>query len=213
MATHDRPVRVGHAFMRELSAILTRGLKDPRVKGLVTVTGTKMAPDLKDVTAYVSVLGEEAVRRETLEGLAAAAGYLQREVARRMKLRYVPHLRFAYDAERNGYVCRFRLGKRFTGPPGHCHGGIIATILDEAMGKVNKIRDVVAVTSEMTVNYVKPVPLNQPLRVESREESVHGRQHINVAQILNQEGEVLARSRGLFIKIDPQKMFGKFVER
>ena len=97
MATHDRPVRVGHAFQRELSAILTRGLKDPRVKGLVTVTGTKMASDLKDVTAYVSVLGEEAVRRETLEGLTAAAGYLQREVARRMKLRYVPHLRFAYD--------------------------------------------------------------------------------------------------------------------
>jgi len=57
------------------------------------------------------------------------------------------------------------------------------------------------------------VPLNQPLHVESREESVHGRKHTNVAEILNQKGEVLARSRGLFIAIDPQKMFGKFVER
>jgi len=122
-------------------------------------------------------------------------------------------LRFTYDEDRDIFVCRFRLGKRFTGPPGHSHGGIIATILDEAMGKVNKLRHVVAVTVEMTVNYLKPVPLNKPLRVESREESVHGRKHTNVAEILNQKGEVLARSRGLFIAIDPEKMFGKFVER
>lgn len=122
-------------------------------------------------------------------------------------------LRFTYDKGRNYFVCRFRLGKRFTGPPGHCHGGIIATILDEAMGKVNKLHQVIAVTSEMTVNYLKPVPLNKPLRVESHEESVHGRRHINIAEILNQKGEVLARSRGVFIVIDPHKMFGKFVER
>ncbi|HWZ81564.1 MAG TPA: PaaI family thioesterase [Terriglobales bacterium] len=120
-------------------------------------------------------------------------------------------LRFTYDEERNGYVCRFRLDKRYTGPPGHCHGGIIATILDEAMGKVNKIRQVVALTSEISVQYLKPVPLNQPLRVESREMSVKGRRHINTAEILNQQGEVLARGRGLFIAIDPRKMFAKFV--
>jgi uncharacterized protein (TIGR00369 family) len=123
------------------------------------------------------------------------------------------HLRFTYDEERDCFVCRFRLGKRYTGPPGHCHGGIIATILDEAMGKVNKLRHVVAVTSEITVNYLKPVPLNKPLRVESREVRVRGRQHINMAEILNPKGEVLARGRGLFIAIDPHKMFGKFVER
>ena len=123
------------------------------------------------------------------------------------------HLRFTYDEERDMFVCRFRLGKRFTGPPGHCHGGIIATILDEAMGKVNKLRHVIAVTVEMTVNYLKPVPLNKPLCVESREEKVEGRKHINVAEILNQKGEVLARSRGIFIAIDAAKMFGKFVER
>src|SRR5215813_12324481 len=121
-------------------------------------------------------------------------------------------LRFTYDKKFNGYVCRFRLDKRFTGPPGHVHGGIIATILDEAMGKVNKLRQVVAMTAEMTVNYLKPVPLNKPLRVESREVSVKGRRHINLAEIKNQKGEVLARSKGLFITIDPHKMFAKFVE-
>jgi uncharacterized protein (TIGR00369 family) len=122
-------------------------------------------------------------------------------------------LRFSYDEERDCFVCRFRLGKRYTGPPGHCHGGIIATILDEAMGKVNKRRNVIAVTSEMTVNYLKPVPLRQPLRVESREVKVKGRKHINKAEILNEKGEVLARSQGLFIAIDPHRMFAKFVER
>ena len=122
-------------------------------------------------------------------------------------------LRFTYDEARNSYVCRFRLDKRYTGPPGHCHGGIIATILDEAMGKVNKLRQVVALTSEITINYLKPVPLNKPLRVESREVKVKGRRHVNMAEILNQGGEVLARGRGLFIAIDPHKMFAKFVER
>ena len=122
-------------------------------------------------------------------------------------------LRFTYDEARDRFVSRFRLGKRFTGPPGHCHGGIIATILDEAMGKVNKRHDVIAVTAEITVNYLKPVPLNTPLRVESWEMQVKGRQHINTAEILNHNDEVLARSRGLFIAIDAQKMFGKFVER
>lgn len=122
-------------------------------------------------------------------------------------------LRFTYDEERACYVCRFRLGKRYTGPPGHCHGGIIATILDEAMGKVNKLRQVVALTSEITVNYLKPVPLNRPLRVESREVKVKGRKHISRAEILNDKGEVLARSQGLFIAIDPHRMFGRFVER
>lgn len=122
-------------------------------------------------------------------------------------------LRFTYDEERDCFVCRFRLGKRYTGPPGHCHGGIIATILDEAMGKVNKLRHVVAVTSEMTVNYLKPVPLKQPLRVEAREVRVKGRKHTNMAEILNENGEVLARSQGLFIAIDPHRMFARFVDR
>ena len=122
-------------------------------------------------------------------------------------------LKFAYDEERDCFVCRFRLNKRYTGPPGHCHGGIIATILDEAMGKVNKLRHVVALTSQITIKYLKPVPLNRPLRVESREVRVRGRKHTNMAEILNEKGEVLASSEGLFIAIDPHKMFAKFVER
>src|SRR5512136_1936959 len=72
-------------------------------------------------------------------------------------------LKFSLDEERRRFVCRFRLSRRFTGPPRHAHGGIIAAILDEAMGKVNKLRHVIALTSKMTVEYLKPVPLGKPL--------------------------------------------------
>jgi uncharacterized protein (TIGR00369 family) len=123
------------------------------------------------------------------------------------------HLKFDYDEARQCFVCHLRLDQRFTGPPGHCHGGIIATILDEAMGKVNRLRDVVAVTSQIAVHYLKPVPLNQALLVESREVSVHGRQHINSAEILDHNRQVLARGEGTFVAIDPEKMFGRFVEK
>jgi uncharacterized protein (TIGR00369 family) len=123
------------------------------------------------------------------------------------------HLRFTFDEEGKRFVCRFRLGRRYMGPPGHAHGGIIATILDEAMGKVNKIHNVIALTSQITVEYLKPVPLSKPLRVESHEVSVRGRCHINTAEILDQRGQILTRSRGTFIAVNPQRMFSKFIDR
>jgi uncharacterized protein (TIGR00369 family) len=122
-------------------------------------------------------------------------------------------LKFTLDQERNAFVCRFHLGKRYTGPPGHTHGGIIASILDDAMGKVNKLQNVIALTKEMTIEYLKPVPLYQPLRVEGRGVSIEGRRHTNQGEILNEKNEVLARSRGLFIAIDPEKVFAKFANR
>jgi len=122
-------------------------------------------------------------------------------------------LRFAYDQKRARFVCRFRLVKRYTGPPGHAHGGIIATVLDEAMGKVNKLRQVIALTSTITVEYLKPVPLNQPLRVESRELRVRGRYHTNAAEILDAKGQILAHGQGVFVAIDPERRFAKFVNR
>src|SRR5207302_6777360 len=121
-------------------------------------------------------------------------------------------LNVVLDEQRQAFVCRFRLSKRYTGPPGHAHDGIIASILDDAMGKVNKLHHVVALTREMTVEYLKPVPLHKPLRVEGREIEVRGTKHINAAEILNEKDEVLARSRGIFIAIDPEKMFAKYVE-
>jgi ribosome-binding factor A len=97
MAIPSRPARVAEEFRHEVSAIIARGLKDPRITGFITVTGAKMSPDLREASVWVSIHGEEKVRKETLAGLESAAGYLQTEVARRLKLRHTPHLRFRYD--------------------------------------------------------------------------------------------------------------------
>jgi uncharacterized protein (TIGR00369 family) len=122
-------------------------------------------------------------------------------------------LRFTLDEDRRRFVCRFRLSRRYQGPPAHAHGGIIATVLDEAMGKVNKLRHVIALTSRMEVEYLKPVPLGKPLVAEGWELRVRGRRHTNAAEIRNEDGQVLARSRGVFIAIDPNKKFAKFLPK
>ena len=116
-------------------------------------------------------------------------------------------LKFAFDRDRKHFVCNFRLGKRYTGPPGYCHGGIIATILDDAMSKLSKLRDVIAATSRMTVEYLHPVPLYTPLRVESRELSKRGRRLTRVAEVMDERGTMLARGRGVFMVINPEQVF------
>jgi uncharacterized protein (TIGR00369 family) len=120
-------------------------------------------------------------------------------------------LEFYFDVDAHKSVCEFNLGARYQGPPGHAHGGIIATILDEAMGKVNKLRNVLALTKSMNVEYKRPVPLNHVLTVTGREQQVTGREHTNIAEITNDKGEVLARSVGVFVAIDLTSKFANFV--
>ena len=122
-------------------------------------------------------------------------------------------LKFVYDKERHSMMARFRLRSRYLGPPGHAHGGVIATVLDEAMGKVMKIHNVIALTSRMEVQFLRPVPLGEPLIAEGKPKSHRGRRYWTVAEIRNQKGEVLARSKGLFMAIDPMAKFGKHLER
>ena len=76
------------------------------------------------------------------------------------------HLEFHLNEAHKRFVCEFVLPQRFEGPPMHAHGGIIATILDEAMGKVSKLRSIIAVTGTMQVNYIRPVPLAVQLVTE-----------------------------------------------
>jgi uncharacterized protein (TIGR00369 family) len=99
-------------------------------------------------------------------------------------------------------VCNVQVPQRYEGPPGHVHGGIIATLLDEAMGKANKLAGIVAMTRTMEVEYLKPVPLKRTLVVEGWGVKRDGRKHWNAAEIRSQDGEVLARSTGLFIAVD-----------
>jgi uncharacterized protein (TIGR00369 family) len=111
-------------------------------------------------------------------------------------------LKFYIDEEARHAVCRFKLARRYQGPPGHAHGGIIATILDEAMGKINRLSRVIALTRTMHVDYLRPVPLGQPLTVTGRAQQIQGREHTNVAEITDAEGRVLARSKGVFVAVD-----------
>ena len=96
MTTHSRPDRVGHLLQQELAGMFARGLKDPRV-GLVTITGVKMSPDLREARVYWTVHGDAAVRKETARGIQAARGWLRREGAATLRLRVVPELHFTYD--------------------------------------------------------------------------------------------------------------------
>jgi uncharacterized protein (TIGR00369 family) len=122
------------------------------------------------------------------------------------------HLNFALSPDGKSYICEFELGIHFSGPPGHAHGGIIATILDEAMGKANKLKSKVALTRRMEVEYLRPVPLGRPLVVEGRVSRVRGRALYNSAELRGAKGEVLARSRGKFLAIDAKKMFAREFE-
>ena len=88
--------RVDEAVREVLSDAITTQLKDPRV-GFVTVTAVETAADLRRARVFVSVLGEEAVRRRSLEGLRSAHGVLQRAVARELRLKHTPTLEFVYD--------------------------------------------------------------------------------------------------------------------
>jgi uncharacterized protein (TIGR00369 family) len=97
---------------------------------------------------------------------------------------------------------RFRLGAEYCGGPGFIHGGIIATLLDEAMAKVSRFRQVRAVTAELVIEFLKFVAVDDDLIVEAREVEKNGRVLYRTGEIRNRDGELLARGRGRFIEID-----------
>jgi ribosome-binding factor A len=88
--------RVDAAVKAVLSDAISTDLKDPRV-GFVTVTGVQTSPDLRHARVYVSVLGDDAAREGSLEGLRSAHGFLQRRVASELTLKHTPSLTFDYD--------------------------------------------------------------------------------------------------------------------
>jgi uncharacterized protein (TIGR00369 family) len=110
-------------------------------------------------------------------------------------------LTFEQDNANRRIVGRFVLGERYQGGGGFAHGGIIALLLDEAMGKVCRFREVRAVTAELTVEYLKPVRVEQEIIVEGREIEEKGRNLFLAGEIRNEAGDVLARGRGRFVVI------------
>ncbi|WP_080874719.1 30S ribosome-binding factor RbfA [Oceanobacillus timonensis] len=91
-----RAHRVAEQMKKELGDILSRKIKDPRV-GFVTVTDVEVTGDLQQAKIFISVLGDEKKKQETLLGLAKAKGFIRSEIGKRIRLRKTPELNFEFD--------------------------------------------------------------------------------------------------------------------
>jgi uncharacterized protein (TIGR00369 family) len=116
-------------------------------------------------------------------------------------------LTFVQDNEKRRIIGQFVLGERYQGGGGVGHGGIIATLLDEAMGKVCRFRDVRAVTAELSIQYLKPVSVQDEIVVEGWEEGEQkGRNLFHAGEIRNSAGDVLARGKARFVVIGDKRV-------
>lgn len=110
------------------------------------------------------------------------------------------HLEFLL-AEDGSVVSLPVVSSAFEGHPGYLHGGVIATLLDEAMSKAVRAQGSISMTRKIEIDYLRPVPSGAPLRIEGRVVRNEPRKHWAEARILNGEGIVLAEAKGLFIEV------------
>ena len=92
-----RTERVNGLLRHELSYLISRSAKDPRLTGLITVTEVDTSPDLRQARVFVSVLGSQEEKETTLRGVISASGYLRHELGDRLSLKYIPALTFILD--------------------------------------------------------------------------------------------------------------------
>jgi ribosome-binding factor A len=92
-----RQRQVAELLHEEISMLLQQRVDDPRL-ALVTVTGVEVTPDLRVAHVYVSIMDDDVEVKETLAGLKRAAGFLRRELATFVSLRYTPELHFRLDS-------------------------------------------------------------------------------------------------------------------
>lgn len=114
-------------------------------------------------------------------------------------------LTFEQDHDARKIIGRFRLGSEYQGSNRVLHGGIIAVLFDEAMGKLNRFHSVRAVTAELNVEYLRPVPVDAEIIVEATEVSREGRNLMHRGEIRDAAGKILARGRGRFVVIGEKK--------
>ena len=88
--------RVSEQMKKELGDIILQKVKDPRI-GFVTVTDVEVTGDLQNATIYISVLGNESEKEATLKGLEKAKGFIRTEIGKRIRLRVIPEIEFAFD--------------------------------------------------------------------------------------------------------------------
>jgi uncharacterized protein (TIGR00369 family) len=110
-------------------------------------------------------------------------------------------LTFELDQESRRASGKFVLGPRYAGGAGFVHGGIIAVLLDEAMGKISKLSEERAVTAELNIEYRKPVPVDAEIVVNGWQEEEKGRNRFRIGEIHDAQGNLLARGRGRFVVV------------
>ena len=89
--------RINGLLREEISQLLSREIKDPRLNGVISITQVKTSNDLRNAIVYVSVMGSDAAKQEALAGIQSAATFLRRELRDRLSLRYVPFMKFRLD--------------------------------------------------------------------------------------------------------------------
>ena len=89
--------KINDEVRRVLAQIISGGIKDPRISPMTSVLAVEVAPDLKTCKAWVSVYGDDVKKKETMEGLKSASGFIRGELARRVNLRNTPQLQFILD--------------------------------------------------------------------------------------------------------------------
>ena len=89
--------RVNELLRLEISQLLARQVKDPRLSGVITITEVRAAPDLRTALVLVSVMGDDETKKTALAGIQSAAKFMRRELRDRVSLRYVPFLSFTLD--------------------------------------------------------------------------------------------------------------------
>ena len=96
MHPYKRSERLGELILAEISEVIARDLKDPRI-GFVTLTRVKMSDDLRYAKVFASIIGSPAEKVRTLQGLSSATGYIRRHLGRALHLRYTPEITFLLD--------------------------------------------------------------------------------------------------------------------
>lgn len=107
--------RVNAEVQHELANLIREGIKDPRIHPMTSVTAVEVAPDLKTCRAYISVMGNEEAKNNTIAGLKSAEGYIRRQLAKNINLRNTPEIRFILDESIEYGVAMSKLIDEVTG--------------------------------------------------------------------------------------------------
>ena len=111
-------------------------------------------------------------------------------------------LKFSVDPKDRTVEGTFYLAHRYQGPPSYVHGGVIAVLVDEAMGKLNRLDGIVSMTGELTIRYRRPVPLGRKIQVKAWPLQHRGRNYWRECTIHDSQGQLLVQGTGKFIKVD-----------